>query len=243
MKLKAAIAPILFALLLVSCTLFLIDRFVIGVNLPAFSFLRNSKESAYTVAEEIEDLFLLNTSEYRMKLIFPFDFVDRDISWWIVKEMYEQDYQADDDQQELIDIYKACLASGFDPSVDVYDFIVLTTIVKAGINLTDADYKNSDSLIRIEQSGSGKRITLYIPDAEITEIYIDDRKPSSDNFPDAEMTPAQWGELVTFLSPRIRERVIQLGILEDAAENSRILIDKILKDSGFVEVIFTEREL
>lgn len=243
MKLKSVIAPILFAFLLVACTLFLIDRFVIGVSLPAFPFLRNSKESAYTVAEEIEDLYLLNTSEYRMKLIFPFDFVDRGISWWSVKEMYEHNYEADEEQRELIEIYKACLAGGFDPSVDVYDFIVLTAIVKAGISISESDYRNPDSLMKIEELETGKSITLHIPDADITEIYIDDRRPSSDNFPDAEMTPAQWGELVSFLSPRIRERVIDLGILEDAAINSKVLIDKLLRDSGFVEVIFSEREL
>lgn len=251
MKLNALIPPIIFALLLAALTFLLVDRFIVGFSLPALGFLRERKESAYTVAEEVGDLYLLNTSEYRMKLIFPFDFVDRDVSWWSVKEMYERGFEADENQQELIHIYKACLDGGFDPSVDIYDFIVFTAVVKAGINISGTVFENPalyepgslDSYLKIDETGTGRNISVYVPEAEITDLYIDDRKPSSDNFPDAQMTPAQWRDLVEFLEPRIREKVISLGILEDAAENSRKLIETILRDSGFSDVAFTEREL
>lgn len=250
MKLRAIIAPILFTLMLVLITLFVMDRYVTGVRLPRLSFFSSKTSSAYTVAQEVSDLYLLNTSEYKLKLIFPYDFVDRDISWWAVKEIYESQLEVDADQQELVEIYKACLNSGFDPAIDVYDFIIITAVVKAGINISGTVFENPafyeeglDSYLRIEGEGAEKTISLYIPPAEITEFYIDDRKPSDDNFPDAQLTPARWKELIDFLHPKIREKVIELGILKDAGENSRELISKLLKDNGFSRVLFTERKL
>jgi hypothetical protein len=232
-------------------TFFIMDRNVTGLGIPRLSFLSSKKGSAYTVAEEVSDLYLLNTSEYKLKLIFPHDFVDRDISWWAVKEIYERRLDVDEDQQELVDIYKACLNSGFDPAVDVYDFIIMTAIVKAGINISGTMFENPslyqeerfDSYLRIEGDGPEKTVFLHIPPVEITELYIDDRKPSDDNFPDAQLTPARWKELVDFLNPKIREKVIELGILEDAGENSRELISKLLRENGFSRVSFTERKL
>lgn len=251
MKAKTLIPPVVFALLLGLVTFFILDRYVVGVSLPGFALFRQRRSAAFTVAEEIGDLYLLNTSEYRMKLLFPYDFVDRDLNWWYIKEMYERGIEADEQLEELVRIYETCLHSGFDPAIEAYEFIVLTAVVKAGINISGTVFENPalygpngmDDYMRIEEGEKGKRITLRIPDTEVTDLYIDDRRPGSDNFPDAEMTPSQWRDLVNFLDPYIREKVIELGILDDASLNSRILLEKILKDSGFAEVYFTERKL
>ena len=78
---------------------------------------------------------------------------------------------------------------------------------------------------------------------EITDYYIEDRRPDLDNFPDAELTPGQWRDLVDFLNPLIVEKIVQFGILENARENSQVLIEKILRESGFSEVSFTGSDL
>ncbi|MBN2657007.1 MAG: DUF4230 domain-containing protein [Spirochaetales bacterium] len=251
MKFKSLILPILFTLLLAAVTFLFLDRYVVGLSLPRFSLFSRKSSSAYTAAEEIGDLYLLNTSEYRLKLIFPYDFVDRDLSWWALREMYDRGLSGDEQQQELLRIYKACLDCGFDPAVDVYEFVILNAVVKAGINISGTVFSNPalfgegalNSYMMVEEEGEGKIVSLHLPPAEITEMYIEDRKPSDDNFPDARMTPAQWRDLVDFLEPRIRDRVVGLGILSDADENSRDLIRKILTDSGFAEVKFRERKL
>lgn len=242
---------ILFLLLLLALMGFALERYVAGISFSDFSPFSKRVESAYTVAEEIGDLYLLNTSEYRVKLIFPYDFIERDVNWWQIKSLYEQKMEPDDGQREKLEIYKASLDAGIDPAVNNYNFIILTAVVKAGIDISGTAFDNPQlfeeqflsNFISIVKKPNEKTISLYLPDAAITEYYIEDRKPDNDNFPDAELTPGQWRDLVDFLNPRIVDKVIELGILDDAGENSRILIDKILTDSGFSEVSFTGKGL
>lgn len=226
---------------------FALERYVVGISFSDFSPFSSKKESAYTVAEEIGDLYLLNTSEYRVKLIFPYDFISRDVNWWRMKSLYEQNIEPEESEKNQLEIYSSCIAAGIDPAVDNYNFIILTAIVKAGINISGTAYDNPQAydqellsqFISINNNEKGKSISLFIPDAEITEFFIEDRKPDNDNFPDAELTPGQWRDLVDFLNPRIVEKVIDLGILDYAGENSRVLVEKILKDSGFFKVSFS----
>jgi len=238
-------------LLILLLTGIIIERYVAGISFTDLSLFRREKESAYTMADEIGDLYLLNTSEYRMKLIFPYDFIDRDVDWWKIKQFYDQRLEVKDNQREQLRIYESCINAGFDPAIDVYDFIILTAVVKAGINISGTVYENPrlynngnlHKYISIDESDNKKSISLLLPEVEITDYYIEDRRPDSDNFPDAELTPGQWRDLVDFLNPLIVEKVIQFGILENARENSRILIEKILKDSGFFEVSFTGQDI
>jgi hypothetical protein len=176
-----------------------------------------------------------------MKMIFPFDFVEKNYDWWAVKRIYEEGGAPVQERYEKgLAIYEACIRAGFDPALDVYDFIVLTAVVKAGI----AFENNRGSFINIEEDKkSGKIISLHIPEVGITDYYIEDRKPEDDNFPDARLTPEQWRDLVLFLNPLIQEQVIHLGILGNARENCESLIEKILIEAGFSEVYFTGQDL
>ncbi|MBI9098128.1 MAG: DUF4230 domain-containing protein, partial [Spirochaetaceae bacterium] len=100
-----------------------------------------------------------------------------------------------------------------------------------------------NSLVTIQNRKDNKTISLHIPDMRITDYYIEDRRPDKDNFPDAKLTPGQWRDLVDFINPLIVEKVIQLGILDNARKNSQLLMEKILMDSGFSEVYFTGLDL
>lgn len=212
------IAPILVVLIVL---LTVIDRLIPGVSLSDVHFFQSKKFSAYTVSDEIEEISLLNTSEYRMKMIFPFDFVEKDFNWWKVKRLYLRGDSGVGGMEKELTLYKACLDAGFDPALDVYNFIVLTAVVKAGITL------RGDLNFFIEVDDDLKKIiSLSIPEAEITDYYIEDRKPDNDNFPDASLTPVQWRDLVNFLNPLIREKVVLMGILDNAEKNSEQLIEK-----------------
>jgi hypothetical protein len=252
LKIRNWILSVLSIIAIIVITVFIFDRFIAGISIWNFSIFKSKKESTYTIAEEIGDLFLLNTSEYRMKLIFPFDFVDQNYNWWVVKEIYDEGSDVPEYLKNELTIYQSCRNAGFDPALDIYDFIILTSVVKAGINISGTIFENPllfpdtkiNDYIKIEKSGEDKKnISLHIPKVEITDYYIEDRKPENDNFPDAQLTPGQWRDLVTFLNPLILDKVVKLGILENARENSEQLIEKVLKEGGFSEVNFTGQDL
>ena len=252
MKIRNHLLLLLLFIVFLFVAIVFFDRFITGFSFSDLSFFKSEKHSAFTIAEEIGDLYQLNTSEYRVKLIFPFDFAEREFNWWIVKEAFEMGYALDEKMDDEMAIYQSCLNAGFDPAVNTYEFIVLTAVVKAGINISGTVFENPslfenqiiDEYISIEESADDKKIiSLCIPKVEVTDYYIEDRKPDSDNFPDAKLTPVQWRDLVKFLNPLIQEKVIQLGILKNAENNSRELIERILIDGGFSEVIFIGQEL
>ncbi len=229
-----------------------VGKFIPGLSFSDFSLFRSEKTSTSVTEKEIKDLYVLNTTEYKMKMIFPFDFTVKEFDWWKVKEIYEEKQEIPENLIEEVNLYRACLNAGFDPAVDYYEFIVITAVVKAGIRLSGTIYDNSEIInesdmekpIKIEVRGNGEKIiSVYIPELEITDYYIEDRRPGNDNFPDASLTPKQWKDLVDFLNPLIQDKVIELGILENARVNSELLIERILKDSGFSEVNFIGKDL
>lgn len=244
MKMYKALISFFSLLLVILMVFFLADRFISGISFSDIAFFQSRKESVYTIEEEIKDLYQLNTSEYRIKLIFPFDFVDRDIDWREIKQIYERDLEPTEPQIKDLAIYQSSLNAGIDPAVDLYDFIIVTAVVKAGIYLGNTvEEIDLNSLVTIQNREDNKTISLHIPDMRITDYYIEDRRPDKDNFPDAKLTPGQWRDLVDFINPLIVEKVIQLGILDNARKNSQLLMEKILMDSGFSEVYFTGLDL
>ncbi|MBI9099639.1 MAG: hypothetical protein JEY91_14260, partial [Spirochaetaceae bacterium] len=135
MKMYKALISFFSLLLVILMVFFLADRFISGISFSDIAFFQSRKESVYTIEEEIKDLYQLNTSEYRIKLIFPFDFVDRDIDWREIKQIYERDLEPTEPQIKDLAIYQSSLNAGIDPAVDLYDFIIVTAVVKAGIYL------------------------------------------------------------------------------------------------------------
>ena len=252
MKMHKTVIYILFSLMFIIVFIFSLDRFVSGISLNDLSLFKSRKYSAFTIADEVGDLYLLNTSEYRMKIIFPHDFVERDFDWWKVKEIYERDLTYSDDLSNEMAIYESCINAGFDPALEIYEFIILTAVVKAGINISGTTFENPEDydlnllekFVRIEKNENERdSISIFIPEIEITDYYIEDRNLREDNFPDAELTPGQWKDLITFLNPLVIDEVVHLGILENARENSKTLIEKIMMKSGFSEVNFIGQKL
>jgi len=116
-----------------------------------FSFgIKSQKSGFWSVMEEIRNLDEFVTAEYRMKLVFPFDFVEGEKPDWVfLKQQYDLDSdiflaKADPSwyengqlppQWQNAKLYYYCRQAGMDPGRPDYRFLVISLSVTAGVDV------------------------------------------------------------------------------------------------------------
>ncbi len=231
LKNKILIIFIIIFLLLLSITIanYFIPGF--GLKLP---FIYNTKSShSEIILKEIHKISNLSTVEYIYKSVFPFDFIDTNTNWKkLLSKKSKNEYLTELQQDELW-IYNQCKSIGINLEYDIYDFVVITSIVKAGFNLED---KITSHDIVVE----GKNITLKIPNTIITKFTIEDPDSTNYKYPDLDVNPQQWKQITNFVEKKIRIKVLEDGILKNAEKRGQDFIKSILLESGWENVIFIQ---
>ena len=226
-----------------------------------FQSRRKRQQSAsYAVLQEVRDIYSLNTAEYTMKVIFPFDFIEPGINWQELKYYYDTDKEAFREKSQIdyypdrkvpvtwrySHFYAQCRGAGYELAKAQQDFFIITATVKAGFNLENYPLLDDnkpdgdlDNFVRIKQTDDGKKI-LYLkkPDSVVTEFIIEDHNLSALGYPDVSLSPDQWSAIIRYLSPRIEDIVILKGILEEADRNGQQLLTQIMLGSGFDDVVY-----
>jgi hypothetical protein len=230
---------------------------------PEYSLFRStssvSSSASFAVLREIRDIYSLSTAEYTMKLIFPYDFTEPGINWLELKNHYDRDrnkFQAKSKPEYYPDnklpltwryakFYNLCREADIDMAYST-KFFVITTVVKAGYNLEPFMIEESEMngldishLIRIE-TGEDDKKTLYIkrPEPVVTEFIIEDMDLKAKGYPDVAITPKQWSVLIRNLSPEIKNKALFKGLLMEADQNGRYLLERIFLSSGYDHVEF-----
>jgi len=130
-----------------------------------------------------------------------------------------------------------------------YAFAVITCIVKGGydaagfsIPAPDDNKRGShlSDFIRVNQED--RSVTLNLPEPTVVDIVVEDSTESSYPYPALNVSPEQWKLMTAFVTERIRRRVIEDGILENAEARAREFITAVLLQSGFSAVYFTKAE-
>nr|MDA3941444.1 hypothetical protein [Spirochaetia bacterium] len=128
---KILIIIIIFLLFTVTILTFFIPE--LSFKLP---FIYNTKSSySEIILKEIHKVSNLSTVEYIYKSVFPFDFIDQNTKWknLLIKE--SKNISLTELEKDSLWIYKQCKSIGIDLEYDIYDFVVITSIVKAGLDL------------------------------------------------------------------------------------------------------------
>ena len=259
-KLKKAMLTVSVPLAVLSATALI----YISVFMPETGFNQSGrkkpKSAAYAVLKEIRDIYSLNTAEFTLKVIFPYDFIEPGIDWQELKYYYDTDKEKFREKShpgyypdnrlpvtwEYSHFYAQCRGAGYELAKTRQDFFIITATVKAGYdlenypNLTENKLdKPLEDYIRITQEKTGEKI-LYIkkPDTIITEFIIEDNNLNALGYPDVALSPEQWRVLIHYLSPKIKSMVIFKGILKEADANGCQLLTQILVGSGFDHVVF-----
>ena len=202
--------------------------------------------SVYSSLIESTEDSLLNSSEYTLKVIFPYDFIepgDRDaVPWRTMQRLYNSDSAAFllKDNPELYpdrevpsqwkyaSVYRMCRENGLDPAGDPDSFLVVSAGIKAGFRLLD----ENNPLFSLE-TGEDKKLNLRLPPAGITDIIIYDRPEGGQEYPEVAMTPQQWSRLIEALMPEIVKMAEDKGILREAEVSAVSLLSELFKGAGY----------
>jgi len=223
---KRIVISIIF-ILIIGITILILPKF--NIDIP---FVFNTKTSSTEIIlKEIHKVSKLSTVEYIYKSVFPFDFLDQETNWRQLLIKRTKNELLSNIEKDNLWLYDQCKSIGIDLEYDIYDFVVITSIVEAGINFENGI--NPDDII-IE----GKNISLRIPKTIITKFTIEDSDSSNYNYPDLDVDPMNWRQITNFVEEKIRIRVLEDGILKNAETRGKEFIKSLLIESGWENVIF-----
>lgn len=241
-------------LLILSLIVLLVLGFLLGNRLFPESFLGqlwSSSHSAVVTQVELKRLSLLNTAEYRMRLIFPYDFVDSQPDWLMYKNFWEfhrSTFYSRIDPAEYVDgqlpgewaagpFYARCREAGIDPYLFKDDFLVLPVWAKAGVDLSSMnDTLAGEPLAALLEEEGETLLRIHLPKADITDLVIEDQDSREWGYPDARISPEDLKYLITYLLPDIEERVRKSGLLEQADRQARMILESLFAGSGYSRI-------
>lgn len=218
-----------------------------------FSNLWIEKQAVQSNFIEVQQLAQLNTAEYKMRLIFPYDFIEGSPDWALYKNLWDlhpEDFLEKMDPENypngiLPDLwkdgvfYRDCRELGIDPYNFRYDFLVLSVHVKAGVELMNQGLPGQTLEMEwVQDSQQGRVLSIKMPEPEISQWIFEDLDTKAWGYPDAAISPEELRRLVEFLSPQIEARVMETGITEEARTQAMELTAFLLQGAGVDKVEF-----
>lgn len=180
----------------------------------------------------IYELFNISTVEYVYKSVFPFDFYSESTNWYLLSAKRNRGDILTAEENDMMNLYDLCSSIGIRLEKENYKFLVITSIIKAGLAAPGA-ITSKDIVIE------GKNITVRLPETEITGFIIEDTDSSEYTYPDMDIDPLHWKTISGFVESKIIKRVLEKGILQEADERLKVFITSFLKEAGFESVEFT----
>ena len=205
---------------------------------------REKTAVSVSVLTEVRDIFTFNTIEYVYKTVFPHDFIPAAIDWQGLLSKREQNMEISYEERDYLTVYDLCRKFGIRLERDNHDFVVVTSIITAGYELTDTAYEeiteetNVGDYVRISESG--KTLYLKLPEPQIVDFVIEDATSRHYSYPDIQINPEHWKLLSAYVAGKVKKQVLAEGILHKAGEKGEKFIEKIMLDAGFQEVVFMD---
>ncbi len=231
-KKRMRLSLVLFIVLIgggILTTAYIITRFKIDIH---FSSKKTVSQSEI-ILTGIKKVFTFSTVEYVYKSVFPFDFYNQSTNWYALLAKRNSGQVLTSSERDALALYDLCRSAGIPLSGKHYQFIVVTSLIKAGLPSPQAITPDS---ITIE----GKNITVRLPKPQITEFIIEDNDSSTYDYPDIDIDPLHWKLITRYVESQVRKKVLDKGILTEADSRLKEFISAFLHDAGFQSVTFIQ---
>ncbi|HDQ15365.1 MAG TPA: DUF4230 domain-containing protein, partial [Sediminispirochaeta sp.] len=192
------------------------------------------------ILRDLRPLFELNTVEYSYKSVFPYDFIPEatDISRAYAKFVRREELTRQ--EQEAAELYRLCAEAGIRIWSGDYPFVVITSRVKGGYQLAGSRWSSLDGgASPIKVNPSLNTIEIELPPATITSFVIRDETSDEYPYPDLRVDAESWKKITGYVEEKIRQKVIEDGILRKTEELNREALRRILKEAGWKNIVFT----
>lgn len=215
-------------------------------NIDLLEKLNRSKveTGSEAILTRVQDLFQFQTVEYVYKSVFPFDFVPAVYDW---RSLLDKEYRGEplsSQEEEYLAVYRFCEQIGINLNRKKLDFVVITTIVRGGFDLEGTVYENPENAANIEEYLRIDRdenvLYLRLPPPVITDFEIEDPDRTRYPYPDFEISPENWKLLTQFTAGKIRQQVLEDGIIETAKMKGTAFIEALFMESGIEKVVFLD---
>lgn len=248
---------VLFVILTAAITLRLTGAISFGRLLSGIGITHTERTaSSRIILERMRPLFRFNTVSYVYRTVFPYDYMDRDISLSEIMNVLRLgrgpvEEQLSRAELEYFQAYNLANELGLQKADGSYDFVVITVTVYAGFDVTGTPFA-SDSVpvngtqddwiqsevISTANGGSERRATVRLPPAVVTEATVSDTGSADYGYPDVHIDPDGVRRISDFVRERVIERTVAAGLLEDATRNGERFFSRILHQAGYNSVHF-----
>ncbi|HUX12045.1 MAG TPA: DUF4230 domain-containing protein [Spirochaetia bacterium] len=230
-------------------------------SLARFNLLRGlgivrttESRNATVLLERVRDMYRLDTVEMVYRTVFPYDYMDPtlDIGSIIAATRASRGSVASllsPAQERYLRAYNLSRDLGMQTGPDRYDFVVVTAVVHAGIDLSDTTVAHPEAASKQEiaqwmkldeSNGAGRSVSVRLPQAVVTEVRIEDPDKATYAYPDVQIPPSGWKRITAFVASHIREDAERSDLRNLARERARTLVESFLKNTGFDTVDFVE---
>ena len=218
---------ILISIILVTIILLLTIPGITGLDINPFQKTSLTTKSLNSI-KNIK-IGQLRTTTYSYKALFPYDFIIGEPNWGLI--LYKNNkYLTKEDKINKI-FYYACKNIGIDLNKSSYFFIIKINAT-AGFNL---EHYIIDPIISANEED--RRLILRNPKSTILSLEVGDELKKS-NYPDINITPGEWGDLIALLLPEIKKEILNRGLLNASEKSNQIFLKKLFNSMGWKHIEF-----
>jgi hypothetical protein len=239
---RTSIILILSVIAVLLVAFFLVSDLVFDLG---FGIIRETVfSSSVATLTQVRTVLSLNTVEVVRKVVFPYDFVPADIDWNLFLRGAER-RQLSPLEADYLETYRICREIGINLASKRREFVVITTIIKAGFDLSNPVFASPEQAgeelaEKYIQTDALNGVTVILPPAIITDLIIEDADTTSYSYPDIEIGPENWKTLTSFVAQKIESEAVSGDVLNLATENGKQFLERLLLDSGYSSVTFSQ---
>ncbi len=209
-----------------------------------FGFIRTRQTVVSNfVLENARPIFSLQAAEYTLKTVFPFDYITFPDVYESALKNFRRGNELEGSEKELEELIKLMQNIDFSLRKKTDQFVVMSLKIRAGYDFTEMqelpeeDFRNA--VMKMLSFDYRKRIVyLTLPEPVITDIIIEDPDPQTYQYPDIALSPKEWMQVASFVIEKLPENEIIIPVLNEARENTKLLLKELFLSGGWNDVVF-----
>ena len=232
-------------IILILVGIVVLTAFIFGIALGREGIedvFRGGRQFNNLVLREARNVFELSTVEFIYRSVFPFDYLDDELSMEdifrkLARERGTVDEVLSPEERAYFEAWNLAEDIDIGTGRNSRDFIVVTTVVRAGFDLGSEDFAsvlNIETGVERQESGPPLRFAaISLPTAQVINVRVEDVNSGNYGYPDVEISPDEWRRVSNFVATQSVDRVVAMGLIEAAQRNGEDFLVRFLTRAGF----------